>query len=86
MSNNCVNINGKMINVPFRSYAGCDLTDYRPAYERDNEIFEKLKDSGCNSNNSYNFKNCMVNKSLFVKELLDKNFNNSLRSDVCKRQ
>ena len=24
-----MNFNGKMINVPFRSYAGADLTDYR---------------------------------------------------------
>ena len=85
MSNNCVNINGRLINVPFRSYAGQDLTDYRSSNERENELRSILTNNGCRPNNSYEARICMQNNSNIVKQYLEKNFNQSLASNVCKR-
>ena len=85
MSNNCENINGKIINVPFKSYAGSDLTDYRSSNERENELRKILNNNGCKPNNSYDARICMQNNSNMVKSFLDKNFTQSLGSNVCKR-
>jgi len=85
MSNNCQNVNGKIINIPFRSYAGSDLTDYRSSNERENELRSILNNNGCRPNNSYDARICMQNNSAVVKQFLEKNFTQSLASNVCKR-
>ena len=85
MSNNCENINGKVVNVPFRSYAGLDFTDYRSSNERENELRSILNNSGCKPNNSYEARICMQNNSNIVKQFLDKGFEESLGTNVCKR-
>ena len=85
MSNNCENVNGKIINVPFKSYAGTDLTDYRSSNERENELRSILHVNGCKPNNSYDARICMQNNSNIVRSFLDKNFIKSLGSDVCRR-
>ena len=85
MSSNCVNVNGNMVNVPIRSGVSIDLTDYRSSNERENELRNILNQNGCIPNNSYDARICMQNNSNIVKQFLEKNFTQSLASNVCKR-
>ena len=80
MSNNCL----KGMELPFRSYAGLEITDYRSSNDRENELRNILKVNGCSPKNSYDARICMQNNSDVVKMFLNKNFNNSLGSNVCK--
>tara|TARA_B110000285_G_C14793509_1_gene454122 strand:- start:155 stop:415 length:261 start_codon:yes stop_codon:yes gene_type:complete len=84
MSNNCEKINGHLLNVPFRSYAGTDLTDYRSSNERENELRLILTNNGCKPNNSYDARICLQNNSNIAKSFLDRSFKNSLGSNVCQ--
>ena len=80
MSNNCK----RGMELPLRSYAGLDITDYRSSNERENELRNVLKVNGCSPKNSYDARICMQNNSDIVKLFLIKNFNNSLGSNVCR--
>ena len=83
MSSNCVNINGEVVNVPFRSYAGTDITDYRSAVYRENEIKKILQQNGCDASGSYEFKNCVQKNWKQSKGFLDSNINKSLNPNIC---
>ena len=85
MSSNCVNLNGQLVNIPIRSGGSIDLTDYRSSNERENELRQLLANNGCNANNSYDMKICMQNNSGVVLEFLNRQFNQSLGNNICRR-
>ena len=63
---------------PYRMQDGRGFTDYRSSNELDREIVDLVKKSGCDSSDSYEYKQCLIRNA----NNLFKNFDNSQKKKM----